>query len=102
MKLLSKIDKVSAWVLLFCFLAYIVSGFDIQLRFLSPQVTSFFHLKYLFIPALAAFAIHTTYAIHLAMKRRNYWNMFGKILLSAYGVLHIFLFLLFLKIQLSA
>ena len=102
MKLLSAIDKVSAWVLLCCFLAFIVSGFDIQLRFLSPPITSLLHLKYLFIPALAAFAIHTTYAIHLAMKRRNFWNTFGKILLSAYGILHIVLFFLYLKIQLSA
>ena len=102
MKLLSRIDKVSAWVLLGCFLAYIVSGFDIQLRFLSPQITSFIHLKYLFIPALAAFAIHTAYAIHLAMKRRHFWNIYGKVLLAAYGVLHIVLFFLFMKIQLSA
>ena len=99
MKAMSFIDRVAAWVLACCFLIYIVSGFDIQLHFLSPRLSSMIHLVYLFAVAQAAFMIHTSYAMHLAFKRRKIWNALGKSLLGVYLAVNIFLFYLFTVIH---
>lgn len=95
MKLMSYIDRIAAWVLLCCFLIYVISGFDIQLRFLSPRLSSMIHLVYLFAVAQAAFVIHTTYAIHLAFKRWKIWNALGKSLLGVYLAVNVYMFYLF-------
>ena len=95
MKLMSKIDRVAAWVLAACFIIYAITGFDIQLRFFSPPLSSYLHLRYLFIVAGTAFAFHTTFAIHLAFKRWKIWNALGKILLGVYLAINVWLFLLF-------
>lgn len=84
MKLMSIINKIAAWVLAGCFLIFVVTGFDSQLRFLSPQITSLIHLKYLFPLAETAFAVHTSYAMYAAMKRKKFWNAWGKSLLGLY------------------
>lgn len=95
MKLMSFIDRIAAWVLVCCFLIYMISGLDIQLRFLSPRVSSLIHLVYLFVIAQTAFMIHTSYAIHLAFKRWKIWNVLGKSLLGAYLALNVYLFYLY-------
>ena len=89
MKLISKIDRIAAWVLLASFIIYMLSGLDTVRRILIPQISSLVHLQYLFIPAQIAFAVHTTYAIHLAFKRWNFWNLFGKFLLLIYALLNV-------------
>jgi len=92
MKLMSTVNKISAWVLAVCFLLYVVSGFDIQIRIFSPRLSTLFHLKYLFILAQTSFTIHTSYAIYGIMKRRKFWNVWGKIVLGAYIALNLALF----------
>ena len=101
MKRMSKIDRVAAWVLAACFIIYVVSGFDIQLRFLSFQLSTLLHLKWLFIVAETAFVVHTTYAIHLAFKRWKIWNALGKSLLGLYALINIGLFTLYFIIHLA-
>jgi Ca2+/Na+ antiporter len=96
MKWITKIDRVAAWVLGGCILAYGFTGFDMQLHFLSPMLSGRVHLVYLFIVAQAAFAFHTTYAIHLAFKRWNIWNWLGKSLIGLYIAVNAFLFCLFI------
>lgn len=66
---MTKINRICAWILLLAVLLYIVSGFDIQGRFLSPRLSSLLHLKYLFIPAVLAFAFHASYAMSQAFRR---------------------------------
>jgi len=87
MKLISTIDKIAAWTLLACFLLFVLSGLDMQGRFLYPPVTSLIHTRYIYIPALIAFAVHSGYAIHLTFKRRRKWNPAARILLGLYEVL---------------
>ncbi len=99
MKLISKIDKVAAWTLACCFLLYMLTGFDIQKRFLSPQLSSLIHLKYLFIVAQVAFMYHTTFAIHLAIKRWHLWNAMGKSLLGFYLLINLTLIGLYISIH---
>lgn len=84
MKLMSIIDKISAWVLACCFLLYVITGFDIQIRIFSPLISTRLHLTYLFIIAQVAFMFHTSFAIHLAIKRWKLWNAVGKSLLVVY------------------
>jgi cytochrome b subunit of formate dehydrogenase len=99
MKQMSKVDRVSSWVLAFCFLLFVITGFDIQLRFLSPQISSLIHLKYLFLPAQLAFVLHSSFAIHLAMKRWNFWTAAGKSLLAVYAAINFYLIYLYFTIQ---
>jgi cytochrome b subunit of formate dehydrogenase len=94
------IDRVAAWVLAACFIIYMLSGLDIQLRFLSPQISSLLHLKYIFAVAQTAFMIHTAYAIHLAFKRWRIWNALGKSLLGIWLAGNLYLFYLFSVIHL--
>lgn len=95
MKRMRIVNKVSAWVLAVCFLLYVISGFDIQLRFLSPQLSSILHLKYVFIVAQLAFMIHTSYSLYFTLKRRTWWPIVGKGLLGLYLSLNLSLFVLF-------
>lgn len=99
MMLMSKVDKIAAWVLLSCFLVYMVSGFDIQLHFLSPRLSALIHMAYLFIIAEIAFVVHTSYAIHLAFKRWKIWNVLGKCLLGIYLVINGYLCYLYTAIH---
>jgi hypothetical protein len=70
--LMSRINHICAWVLLASVVLYFLTGFDIQGRFLSPTVSSLIHLKYIFLPALLAFAFHASYAINAAFTRWNF------------------------------
>jgi len=69
MKLMSKIDRICAWILLFSIVIYVISGFDIQGRFLEPQISSLIHLKFLFLPAELAFMFHASYGMNFAFRR---------------------------------
>jgi cytochrome b subunit of formate dehydrogenase len=99
MKLISRIDRISAWVLLACILMYILSGFDIQRHFLSPALSSSLHLVYIFPVAQIAFAFHTSYAMQMAFKRWNFWNALGKGVLVLYLLLNVFFLGLYADIQ---
>ncbi|MEI7883904.1 MAG: hypothetical protein WCI30_00965 [Clostridia bacterium] len=99
MNIMAKIDKISAWLLLICFLLYMLSGFDTLRRILIPNISSFLHLKYLFIPAQLAFTFHSSYAISLALKRWKRWNTLWKSILGIYIILNICLLGYFLVLQ---
>ncbi len=84
MKLMSRIDRISAWLLLIFLLLYFITGFDTVKRVLLPQVSSLIHLRLFVLPVLTVFAIHTSYAVHLALKRWKIWNVATQVLLSFY------------------
>lgn len=88
-------------MLALCFLIFIITGFDSQLRFISPTVTSLIHLKYLFIAAQTAFIIHTTYAMYLAFRRKKWWTALGKTVLGVYFALNLSIFSLYFIIHLG-
>lgn len=99
MKLMSTINRISAWVLAACFIVYMITGFDMQLRFISPGITSLIHLNYLFLIAQLAFMIHTTYAFYFSLKSRKRWNLVGKVLLGLYFAINISLIFVYLMIK---
>jgi hypothetical protein len=61
MTLTSRLDKVFTWILGVTFVLFILSGIDIQRRFLTPQISTLLHLKWMVLPAIAAFGYHTVY-----------------------------------------
>jgi len=84
MKVMAKIDRISAWLLLFFFLSYIITGLDTVKRVLTPQISSLIHMRWLILPTLAVFAFHSSFAVHLALKRWRFWNRITQVLLSLY------------------
>jgi len=97
---MSRISKISAWVLMACFMLYVISGFDMQRRMFMPEISSLIHLKYLYIPAQLAFMLHSSYAVYVAMKRRKFWNLIGKGILTVYVTINIALLSFFISIYL--
>lgn len=83
-----------------CFLLFALTGLDIQGRVLMPRLSALIHLRALFPVALVAFSLHTTYAIHLALKRWHFWNGIGKTLLGLYGLINVALLGFYLFVQL--
>ena len=86
MKYLVKIDRLSAWVLFICMILYFVSGYGMLKGIINPALAVKIHLNYLTYIAAVAFVIHTSYAISLAFKRWNIWNIFTKILLLLFYI----------------
>jgi hypothetical protein len=69
MTLMSRISRICAWILLVSVVIFFISGFDIQGRFLSPQLSSLVHLKYLLLPVELAFTFHASFAMNQAFRR---------------------------------
>lgn len=84
MKYLIKLDRISAWTLLVSIILYFISGFGMTKGLINPSFANKIHLSLLAPIALAAFTIHTYFAIHLAFKRWHIWNNFSKILLFSF------------------
>lgn len=80
-KYLIKIDRISAWVLLLTVIAYAISGYGMTKGIINPDFARKMHFDYLAILTLIAFVIHTSYAIHKALKRWGIWNNFSKAIL---------------------
>ena len=81
-KYLIKLDRLSAWVLLFCMLAYGISGYGMTKGIIDYNLATNIHLYLLGPIALTAFIVHTAWAIHLAFMRWGIWNVGTKTLLA--------------------
>ena len=99
MKLLSRISRISAWVLLFAFAVFVLSGLDVLGRLFSPQVMSFIHIKYLFFVAEPAFAFHVTYAINKAFKRWNWPTVLRRGMVALFLLINVALSAYFIYVQ---
>lgn len=99
MMLMSRINRICSWVLLASVCVYFLTGFDIQGRFLSPPLSSLIHLKYLFLPALLAFAFHASYAINAALIRWNFIRTLRIGLVSLFLALNAFFLGYYIYIQ---
>jgi predicted heme/steroid binding protein len=78
MKYLIKIDRIAAWVLLASMFTYFVSGYGMTKGIIDANLALNLHTKYLPTVIILAFALHTPFAIHLALKRWRMWNIFTK------------------------
>lgn len=91
MKRMSTINRISAWILMVCFMLYMLTGLDTLKRVAIPQISSLIHLKYLFIPAQAAFTYHSSYAIGQTLQRGGRWNAVSQALLAIYVLVNLML-----------
>jgi predicted heme/steroid binding protein len=84
--MLLKLDRLAAWVLFVGLFLYFITGLSMTKGILTPALAYKLHLNYLTYFVLAAFVIHTGFAIHLAFKRWRIWNLGMKIILVLFYV----------------
>lgn len=89
MKILIKLDKFFAWVLFAGMLLYFISGYGMTKGLIDATFATKLHLNLLTYIILIAFTVHTAYAIHLALKRWQAWNLLAKILLFLFFAIFI-------------
>jgi predicted heme/steroid binding protein len=93
MKYWIKIDRFSAWVLLFGMILYFISGYGMTKGIFDPGLATKIHLDYLSIIVIVAFVIHAGTATRLALMRWQYWNFATKLVWGAFFLLFLFGFL---------
>jgi predicted heme/steroid binding protein len=91
-KFLVIIDRFSAWVLLVVMITYGITGYGLTKGLISLDLAQTLHLSWLGGIGLMAFVIHTSWAIHLALKRHNVWNSFTQIVLAAFYIILVLFF----------
>jgi predicted heme/steroid binding protein len=77
-KYICKIDRLSAWGLFIVMVTYFVSGYGMTKGLIPAEIAVRLHNNLLPLLAMFFFVIHTSYAIHLALKRWRIWNVFTK------------------------
>ena len=83
---LIKLDRVCAWSLVAFLLVYFLTGYGMTKGLVSPEVSKLIHNSLLPIPAAAAFAIHSAYGAHVALKRWKVWSPAWSAVLVVYAV----------------
>lgn len=81
MKNIIKIDRLAAWVLYVGMFIYFITGFGMVKGIMDRELATKIHLGILNKIMIGAFLTHSSYAVHLALKRIRLWNLFTKILL---------------------
>lgn len=89
MKALITIDRLSAWGLFISMLLYFISGYGMTKGIISRDFALKLHLSYLTYFVLIFFVVHTSYAIHLALKRWKVWNGYSKLTLVIFYLIFI-------------
>ena len=87
-----KIDRLTAWILYVGMFVYFVSGFGMTQGIIDRELATKIHLGPINIVMFLAFLTHSTYAIHLALKRNRIWNKFSQIILLLIIVISSFFF----------
>ena len=86
MTLTCKLDKIFTWILGICFVLFILTGFDVQQRLLTPQLSSLLHIRWIVLPALVAFGYHTVYKSYIKICTCERYARVKKVLLVIYAV----------------
>ena len=81
MKMLIKVYRLAAWVLYVGMFVYFVTGFGMTKGIIDRELATKIHLGVLNQIMIGAFLVHSSYAIHLALKRWKMWNIFSQLLL---------------------
>ncbi|MFH1781159.1 MAG: cytochrome b5 domain-containing protein [Patescibacteria group bacterium] len=80
-EILIKIDRFAAWTLFIGVILYFITGYGMTKGIIDSQLSQTLHSTVLTYIILIAFLIHAPWAIHLALKRWQVWNIFTQILL---------------------
>jgi len=81
---LLKLDRLAAWILLFSMVVYFITGYGMTKGLIDPALSASLHLDFLPLIVLIAFVAHTSFAVHLALKRHDAWKPITKTLLFAF------------------
>lgn len=74
MKILLKIDRLSAWILLIGMILYFISGFGMTKGIIGADLSRKIHLDWLTLLIIIAFVFHAGFATRLALIRWQLWN----------------------------
>ncbi len=85
--ILSKIDRIASWILFITIIVYAITGYGLTKGLIDYDFSRSWHLEYLGAIGLITFIIHTSRAIHLALRRNKIWNLFSKIGLLVFYIL---------------
>ncbi len=80
-KYLVKIDRISAWILLFAFILYLVSGYGLTRGLISRSFSRSLHLQYLPLIIIITFTLHVGLALRMTFIRWRIWNKISRFLL---------------------
>jgi hypothetical protein len=84
-KYLVKFDRFCAWFLVALFVAFFISGFGETKGIISTQLAKYLHETILPVPGAIAFAFHSAYGMHVAIKRWKRWGPIPRTLLILYA-----------------
>lgn len=71
---LMKINRFMAWVLFAAILLYLISGYGMSKGLIDPNLAGKLHLGALVYVLVTSFVFHTSFAIHLALRRWQLWQ----------------------------
>lgn len=80
-KFLTKVDRISAWVLLVAFILYMISGYGLTRGLIDRSLSQALHVQYLPLIVIVTFTLHVGLALRLAFVRWQAWNKFSKTVL---------------------
>lgn len=83
-KYLIKLDRFCAWLLVALFVAFFISGFGETKGIISPEFAKYLHEIILPVPGAIAFALHSAYGMHIALKRWKKWGPIPRAILILY------------------
>ncbi len=78
---LTRIDRISAWILLASFILYMISGYGLTKGLIDHSLARSFHIQFLPLILIISFTIHVCLALRLSLIRWQAWNSFSKCLL---------------------
>ncbi len=78
MKILLKIDRFMAWVLMISMVLFFISGYGLSKGIMDRGISGFLHLKLLVYSSVISFGYHSAFAIHLSLRRWKIWNFYSK------------------------
>ncbi len=91
-KFLTKVDRISAWVLMAAFILYMVSGYGLTRGLIDISWAKILHIQWLPLIVIFSFTFHVGLALRLTMMRWQIWNKFSKAILILDCVLFLFFF----------
>lgn len=86
-KIIIKLDRLAAWTLMIVIIMYAITGYGMTRGLIDGVVARSLHLSWLGGIGIVAFIIHTSWAIHMAFRRWQIWNMCTRFLLVASYIL---------------
>lgn len=80
-KNLTKIDRISAWILLIAFILYMISGYGLTKGLIAQPLSRTLHVQFLPLIVIITFVLHIGLSLRMAFIRWQIWNRISKIFL---------------------